>query len=176
MHPVRLIANLLFYVSRLLAILIAIVALYALIIILLHQAAPSASLPIQVTADGSFRIYYPFTTSVLLLGDYSTGYLFSNFFAIAFYGAFLWLLGDVFKTFRQPRLFTPMGVARLSRFYITNLTVPLVLVSIYALSGEPFSNMLHIILLHAVIGVFAFFMAAIFRQGLNLQEEQDLTL
>jgi hypothetical protein len=176
MHPVRLIANLLLYVSRILALLIAIIALYALLVILLHGALPSASLPMKVLADGSFRIYYPFTNTVFLLGDYSSGYLFSNFFAILFYGTFLWLLGDVFKTFRQQRLFTATGVARLSRFYITNLTVPLLLVSVFALSGEPLATMLPIILLHAVIGVFAFFMAAIFKQGLNLQEEQDLTL
>jgi hypothetical protein len=36
-------------------------------------------------------------------------------------------------------------------------------------------DMIRIGVLHLVIGVFAFFMAAIFKQGLLLQEEQDLT-
>jgi hypothetical protein len=41
--------------------------------------------------------------------------------------------------------------------------------------GSELVDIVRIIMLHLVIGVFAFFMAAIFRHGVVLQEEQDLT-
>ena len=56
-----------------------------------------------------------------------------------------------------------------------NLIVPFVFLALIAVFGEEMIDIVRIILLHLVIGVFAFFMAAIFKQGLVLQEEQDLT-
>ena len=44
-----------------------------------------------------------------------------------------------------------------------------------AFFGHEIIDILRITLLHLVIGVFAYFMAAIFKQGVHLQEEQDLT-
>jgi hypothetical protein len=92
------------------------------------------------------------------------------------YGLFFWLLSDIFKTFRQPKLFTPSGVNRLKRFYVGNLTIPILMLLVLAVSGDEVANLVSVTFLHMILGVFAFFMAAIFQQGLLLQEEQDLTL
>jgi hypothetical protein len=43
------------------------------------------------------------------------------------------------------------------------------------LFGDEYIDVARIALLHLVIGIFAFFMATIFKQGFVLQEEQDLT-
>jgi predicted permease len=87
---------------------------------------------------------------------------------------FLWLLGGVFQAFKQERLFTKKGFSQLSRFYSVNLTVPVLILIILAVLGQEVQDIIRITFLHLVIGVFAFFMAAIFKQGLFLQEEQDL--
>jgi hypothetical protein len=176
MRPVRFIASILYFVARISSIMVQFVTIYALVVVLLYENNPSTSLPFQVLADGGFRLFLPFTKTTFLLGDYTTSYLVSNLMIMGFYGLFLWLLADVFYTFKQTRLFTPKGVTGLSRFYITNLLVPFVFIVLLLLFGNELLDIVRITLLHLVIGVFAYFMAAIFKQGLVLQEEQDLTL
>jgi hypothetical protein len=175
MKAVRLTAGILYHLSRFLSVLILLIVGYATAIILIYQVYPSATLPFRVLENNSFRLLLPFTQTPFLLGDYTVAYLVSYLSTMAFYGLFLWMLSDVFKTFRQPKLFTPKGVLRLSRFYILNLVVPFVFLLLLLWFGQEIIDIVRIILLHLVIGVFAFFMAAIFRQGLILQEEQDLT-
>ncbi|HYC27985.1 MAG TPA: DUF2975 domain-containing protein [Chitinophagaceae bacterium] len=169
MKSVRIVANILYYLTRVAAMLYLITAVYCLGVVILGG-------PINIK-DGGFLIYYPFTTTTFLLGDYNSAYLTMMISIISFYGVFLWLLSNVFNTFRQSKLFTSKSVMRLSRFYITNLTVPVIsLIAALLFYHDAVSDVLMITFLHLVIGIFAFFMAAIFRQGLVLQEEQDLTL
>lgn len=175
MKTVRPIASILFYITRIAAIIVFVIAAYATGILLLYKNDPNAGLPMRVLDDGSFRIFYPFTQKPFLLGDYTTSYLVSNLLTVAFYGLFLWLLSGVFHAFKQIKIFTRKGVMQLSRFYMINLIVPFVFLALLAVFGDEMIDIVRIILLHLVIGVFAFFMAAIFKQGLLLQEEQDLT-
>jgi hypothetical protein len=174
MKTVRLVSSVLFYVSRAAAFLFLLTAVYSAGVVLSYYYSSSAALPIQIT-DQYFTIFYPFTRTPFLLGDYTASFLFSSFLTIAFYGLFLWLLSDVFRAFRQQKLFTKKGVSRLSRFYITNLLVPLLLLLMLLLFQNDISDLVRIMFLHLVIGIFAWFMAAIFKQGVILQEEQDLT-
>jgi hypothetical protein len=174
MKTVRLIATILFYLSRLGAVAVLATAVYASVILLLHYTTGANNLPIKIE-EGHFTIYYPFTHQAFLLGDYTSVYLFSNLVIVVFYGVFLWLLSGVFHAFKQKKLFTPKGVAQLSRFYITNLIVPFLFFLLFLIFKNEMSDLIRIIFLHLVIGVFAFFMAALFKQGLVLQEEQDLT-
>lgn len=176
MKPLRFTAGMLSPVAKLLAFLLTAVAGYALVLLAFFAISPqTASLPLRV-AGGRFEIYYPFTQVPFLLGDYSAGYLIPVLLTTCFYGLFFYLLGGVFDAFRQKKLFVPKGVRRLSRFCVSNLVLPLLilLVSLACRMGE--ADMLVIAVLHAVLGVFAYFMTAIFREGLGLQEEQDLTL
>lgn len=174
MKAVRHTATILFYLSRIMAIMVFVITVYALAVILLSLTGPSPALPIRIFDNGTFHIFYPFTNTPFLLGDYTSSYLVSNLSIIAFYSVFLWLLSGVFHAFKQPRLFTQKGVMQLSRFYITNLIVPLIFLILLAVFGQELLDIFRITLLHLVIGIFAFFMAAIFKQGLILQEEQDL--
>jgi hypothetical protein len=175
MKTVRFTAGILYYLSRIAAVIILLIAVYALGVILLHLNNPSSSLPISVPGDGSFQIFFPFTEAPFLLGDYTAPYLVSNLLTVGFYGLFLWLLSCVFHAFKQQKIFTRRSVNRLSRFYIVNLVVPFIFIGLLAVFGQTVIDVVRIILLHLVIGVFAWFMAAIFKQGLVLQEEQDLT-
>lgn len=174
MKTVRSIASLLFYLSRIAAVVFLVTALYATAVVILFHYTSSPSLPIRVQ-QSAFTLFYPFTQKAFLLGDYTTTFLVTYLFLMTFYGIFLWLLSDVFRAFRQQKLFTPKGVLRLSRFYITNLLVPVLFMALVLVFQSEMSDLVRIMFLHLVIGVFAWFMAAIFKQGLILQEEQDLT-
>jgi Protein of unknown function (DUF2975) len=174
MKTVRFTASILFYLSRVSAVLFLTTGFYAIAVVLLSHYTSAQWLPITIE-QGHFAIFYPFTKKTFLLGDYTASFLFTNLFTIAFYGFFLWLLSDVFRAFRQQKLFTQKGVMRLSRFYVTNLVVPVWFLLLVLLFQNDMTDLIRIMFLHLVIGVFAFFMAAIFKQGLILQEEQDLT-
>lgn len=175
MHTARSIAGVLYFLSRIAAWLFTAVLVYTFTVLVLSVTGLVHSLPIEITKAGSFTIFYPFTKTPFLLGDYTTDFMVSSLSFIAFYTLFVWFLGDVFHAFRQPKLFTPKGVSQLSRFYITNLALPVLFLLLVGLFGQELSDMLRIGFLHIVIGIFAYFMASIFRQGLVLQEEQDLT-
>lgn len=176
MNTVRFIARILYYISRAVAVVILATTIYAVIILILSGGGNREFLPIQVLDDGTFEIFFPFTRAPFLLGDYTMTFMVSYFLTLGFYGLFLWLLGGVFYTFKQSKLFTSKGVIQLSRFYILNLAVPFVFLLLFAAFGHEFFDVLRIMPLHLVIAVFAFFMTAIFKQGVLLQEEQDLTL
>ena len=68
MKSVRIVANILFYLTRVAAVLYLITAVYSLLVIVLHAAGANAPM---VAEEGRFEIYYPFTTAPFLLGDYN---------------------------------------------------------------------------------------------------------
>jgi Protein of unknown function (DUF2975) len=173
MKAVKGIASLFFYLTRLAALVYFLLAAYVGIVLLLSRL--TSNLPIQIREEG-FVIYYPFTKTPFFLGDYSAAYIVPTLLTILLYVFFIWLLSEVFNAFRGERLFIPQNVARLTRFYVLNLVGPVGCVLFLLIAGDIYSNAVIIALLHVLAGIFAFFMAAIFRQGLILQEEQDLTL
>ena len=175
MHTARSIAGILYFLSRIAAWLFTLILAYTFTVLLLSTTWLVHSLPIEITKEGAFTIFYPFAQTPFLLGEYTANYIVSNLSLLGFYTLFLWFLGDVFHAFKQPKLFTPKGVSQLSRFYRTNLALPVLFLLLVGLFGQALSDMLRISFLHIIIGVFAYFMASIFRQGLVLQEEQDLT-
>ncbi|MDB5231237.1 MAG: hypothetical protein JWN76_2042, partial [Chitinophagaceae bacterium] len=126
-------------------------------------------------------IMYPFSEKPFLLGDNTVGYIATAISAFLLYAIFCWLLAMVFKTFLLKKLFTPENAAVLRRFYLFNFILPVLLLAINLLANKSFaryslSDFIMIIFLHWVIGIFAFFMATIFKQGVRLQNEQDFTI
>lgn len=176
MNKVQPIATLLFYLSRLASVVYTIAGVYAGIIIILFRLTSISNLPINVSQSGRLEIYYPFTRIPFLLGDNSKYFYIILSLIPIFYGIFLWLLSNVFNAFRQQKLFTKKAVEHLKRFYIVNLSFPAAILLILFLLNEDVKDLIMLTILHVVLGVFAFFIASIFKQGLLLQEEQDLTL
>jgi hypothetical protein len=175
MKAVRFIAAILFQTSRIGAILFLATGIYASAVVLLFRLFHATWLPIEIDSNNAFRIFYPFTRKAFLLGDYTSQFIITNFFTIIFYGFFLLLLSGVFYAFRQQKLFTKGSVTSLTRFYFINLVIPVFFLILLLLFQNDVYDLIRIVCLHLVIGIFAFFMAAIFKQGLLLQEEQDLT-
>jgi len=170
MKKVRLLATALFYITRAAAIPYLLTAFYCIFCFVFQTGG------LEYTESGEhFVIYYPFTKTRFLLGD-STGfyYIFEMIALIGLYGVFFWLLGNVFDAFRQSKLFTEKNVKRLRLFYTLNFTVPLPFLIAHLCYSYEVAILISLTLLHFVIGIFAYFMAVIFEQGLNLQTEQDL--
>src|SRR5689334_15167993 len=105
MKNVRLLSRLLFYLARIMAIVVLLVFVYALVVLLLSYNSSASSIPIRIFDNGTFEILFPFTNKPFLLGDYNAAYLVPNLLIVAFYGLFLWLLGSVFHAFKQEKLF-----------------------------------------------------------------------
>lgn len=169
MKLVKFISLIGYYLTRIISIAYLATALYILCAAVFKLSA------LAVLPNNRFVIYYPFTKKPFLLGSaYSTIYIVEMILLIAFYGVFFWFLSNVFKTFRQKKLFTIQGIKHLKLFYITNLLVSPILflvLSFYSIEDYPY---VAIIVAHGIIGIFALFIAAIFEQGVNLQQDQDL--
>src|SRR5215217_6534932 len=152
MRTVRIIATLLYYCSRIASFLYLFTAAYALVVLLFSFNTSASWVPVHVGENGSFQIFYPFTKTIFLLGDYNPWYITISILTIGFYGLFLWLLSDVFYAFKQTKLFTRKGFLQLSRFYIANLTVPVLLLLLLASFGRELNDIIRITFLHLVIG------------------------
>ena len=123
-----------------------------------------------------FAVCYPFTQTPFLNGDNNWGYILFGFLLhLFFYGLFFWIVSNVFKVFFQPKLFTENGVKQLKYFYLINMFIPPILALMAKIVMGRIEEGLDIVaVIHFILGVFAYFLAAIFKQGLKLQKEQDL--
>ena len=170
MKNVKIIATTLFYITRLLAILYLATTLYSIISLLAEWN--------YFTKDSGkhFTICFPFTDTPFLTGENNWAYKVFNFIVpIGFYGLFFLLVSNVFNVFKQPKLFTVYGVNQLRWFYLSNMTIPwmtILLATIFY--GKIEEGLEWVAIIHFFLGVFAYFLAAIFKQGLQLQNEQDL--
>jgi hypothetical protein len=90
------------------------------------------------------------------------------------YGIFFWLSSKVFKVFFQTKLFTEENILHLKRFFSYNIFFPLPIVIMASFFVEVESIIWGLVFIHFMLGIFCFFLANIFKQGLYLQNEQDL--
>lgn len=166
---VKIISRLLTYFCRVLAVGYLLIVLYSAICL-------ATGTGITPYGDGKFlHINYPFTDTPFLNVDNNLTYMLSSFLSVLlFYGLFFLLTAQVFRIFYQPRLFIMPHIASLQRFYLYNLFVPGIATLISLLFVPVEGIVWGLILVHMLLGVFAYFLSAIFKQGLNLQNEQDL--
>lgn len=169
MKTTHILSRILFYFTRFLAIVYFFLAAYSVFTFM-------TGLFLTFKDNGKyFQVCYPFTSHPLMLGNYNIAYILFDFLApLSLYGLFFLLSSNVFKVFYQPKLFTANGIFHLRSFYLSNLLIPSMVLFV-AFFFVPLDNEVWLfIILHGMLGVFAYFLAAIFKQGLNLQNEQDL--
>ncbi|QJB41582.1 DUF2975 domain-containing protein [Chitinophaga oryzae] len=170
MRRTKIISKILFYISRTLAMGYLLMIVYAVVCLLTGWNVQSA------TSGGAFvNILFPFTNSPFLIIDTAPTYIiFSFLLPLVLYSLFFWLASEVFKVFHQPRLFSSENVVHLRRFYLFNVFIP----GAAALLSRPFTvvekDIWLLVIVHFFLGIFIYFLAAIFTQGLQLQKEQDL--
>ena len=169
MNSVKIISRGLYFICLLLA------SVY-LLSVLVSLVAFVTGWGYEAINNGSrFAIKYPFTRTNFLLGESAVSYKLFNFLApITFFGLFFLSLSKVFNHFTKDKLFTQDGVVKMRQFYLLNLIVPGVLLLLQTIFGkmEEGFDVLTVVLF--ILGIFAFFLAAIFKQGVKLQNDQDL--
>lgn len=127
--------------------------------------------------DGNryLHINYPFTGRAFLIVDNNFGYIIFSFLLILVsYGIFFLLSAGVFRVFFQPKLFTRENIGQLKVFYIYNIFFPLPLAVTAGFFVEVEAMIWGLVFTHFMLGIFCLFLANIFAQGVNLQNEQDL--
>jgi hypothetical protein len=174
MKTARVVAGVLYVISLFAALFYILTALYAAFVIVIHGWRGTSLF--NEIEDNQFTIDYPFTDVPFLIGSNTPLFLWMLVVIFAGYGVFAVLIGRVFTIFRQDKLFTASAVRRLRYFYLANFIVPPAVLAVNLFFTKDVQDLVIISILHAVIGVFAWLMAAIFKQGLALQEEQDHTL
>ncbi|PIF44816.1 hypothetical protein CLU96_1811 [Chryseobacterium sp. 52] len=121
------------------------------------------------------HINLPFTEQPFLnIEDNYPYIIFSFLLVLTSYGIFFWLSAIVFKVFFQSKLFTKEHILQLKRFYIYNIFIPLPVVILASFFVEVESMIWGLVFIHFMLGIFCLFLANIFKQGLHLQNEQDL--
>jgi hypothetical protein len=169
MARVKAISRILHYISRILALGYLATTLYAIICLLTSWGIQ------QYGAGDHLHILYPFTNIAFLNIENNPSYIIWSFLLpLSLYSLFFWLASNVFKVFYQPKLFSLRNILPLRRFYLLNIMVPGVCA---ILSGffVPLENAIWVlVIVHFFLGTFTYFLAAIFKQGLQLQNEQDL--
>lgn len=165
------------FISRILFVLTRLAALGYGLSFALSALAFATGWSLHVNDQQSrFVIYYPFTTKPYLLGEYNSGYLCMFLLLLGMYTLFFYLVSRVFTVFTQTRLFTTYGIRQLQWFYRGNLLLPS-LVTVLISLVYPLSSPVEVLIsLHFLLGVFTYFLAVIFEQGLTLQNEQDLII
>ncbi len=169
MNNVKLVSKLLFYLTQFLAGFYFLMVTHSSIALLTGWS-------LKFKENGKyFQVSFPFTKTPILTGDYNLPYIFLEFlFPIGLYGLFFLLLSNVFKLFFQSRLFTKNSIKHLKIFYRSNFIMPGIMFLLVSFICQPETSGIIVIVLHGIIGIFAFFLSAIFKQGVALQNEQDL--
>ncbi len=171
MKTVRIISNVLHACSLFLAVGYCATALYAMIVLTLKTPQ------FQLLNEGRrFAILFPFSTKNFLLGENIGAQMVSMVSLIGLYGLFFYMVSTVVAIFREQKWFTKQGMMRLRYFTYANLTIPAIVYATHRIFWEVESPAEILVALHALLGVFALFIAAIFEQGLHLQNEQDLII
>lgn len=169
MDAVKILSKILFYLARLLAAIYLGSAFHSMIAL-----ATGWSLVYRENAK-FFSVCFPFTQTPFLTGDNNFAYMVFGFLVpMSLYGVFFLLLSNVFKVFFQARLFTENHIKHLRWFYLANLILPTVVTLLSRIFSEVDEIAGVLIGLHFLIGIFTYFLAAIFKQGVHLQNEQDL--
>ncbi|MBC9795088.1 DUF2975 domain-containing protein [Sinomicrobium weinanense] len=168
MRRTKIIAKTLYIISLVLAIGYSITTLYAAFCIV-------TGIRTSIFDKNLLHIFYPFTTKPFLIAENNTLYIiFSLLLPLGLYSIFFWMSSNVFRVFLKPVLFTARNVVHLKRFFGFNLVAPALATVIGSFFVPIEDFILALVVVHFFLGIFIYFLAAIFNQGIGLQNEQDL--
>ena len=169
MIPARLISKLVAFIFLLLGAVYGLTFLYSLICLFTGWNL------VPFSEGKQLNILYPFSGKPFLILDNNGPYIvFSFLLPCLLYAGFFFLTSRMFGVFKRPRLFTAPNHLQLKRFYVFNLLVPPLSVTVAFFFVEIEFIVGVLVVLHLIMGIFVWFVAAIFRQGIQLQNEQDL--
>lgn len=163
------IARIVYFISRVLALIYFFVLGYSLLCLI-------TGVQMKISDNGQIAsILYPFSENPIFHLENHKAYLILGFVLPLFLYAFFFLAtSNVFKIFTLDRLFTKENIKYLRLFYAINLFLPLPITILCSFFIEIPNGLWMLSLVHFILGVFIYFLAEIFTQGIGLQDEQDL--
>ena len=159
----------LFYLTRMASLSILLLIGFFLISLLTHN---------YQMINGQFQMAIPFLPETFIKGFYRLNILVTITLVMVFIMVFFYLLSNIFKTFKAPKLFTGKAIKQLNYFGLLNLVAaPLLflIIDFLIMEKQQIGNILNY-LLTFILGIFLLFIAAIFKQGHQVQNENDLTI
>ncbi|MFO7978113.1 MAG: hypothetical protein R6U64_05585 [Bacteroidales bacterium] len=171
MQTSKSIATILYWASRLLAVVYALLFLYSAFCLM-------AGVCVKESSDGTFmHILVPFSDARLMNIDNNLPYkIFSFLVPLGLYTLFFYLTANVLQVFAQNRFFTRKNLKHLVCFYRGNLFIPLPVAFLSSFFVEVTLSVWMLVFVHFISGIFVYFMAQIFYQGLGLEDERDLII
>ncbi|MAU26448.1 MAG: hypothetical protein CMH48_04580 [Muricauda sp.] len=128
--------------------------------------------------ENRFQISIPLFPELFIKGFYEQNIIVAITLVMFYFGVFFYVLSLIFKSFKSEKLFTEKVVKSLNRFAILNLVVfpALYIIIHFVVMKKSGYNDIHNLILSLILGVFILFIAAIFKRGLKVQNENDLTI
>lgn len=177
MTLIRIISRGLKWLAVILALGYGLSCIYCAFVMVLHAFLPAAAwVPFEEFGD-RFVILFPFTKVGFITERLHRGSQLLVLVILGSYSMFFYLLGHLFTAFSQQKLFSDRSVEALKHFSRLSLSLPVLVFLFYALvTNEAGMGEVLLLMAHLLVGVFALFLLAIFREGYHLQQEQDLTI
>lgn len=131
---------------------------------------------IPMQNDLKFRINYPFTDIQMVTGIYGTSQIFYNILGLIFITLFFFFALKCFNEISKEQIFNKNAVKWFKRFSILNLAFGLVGLFLFFYNNMIDGYSLYFYLPLLMFGVVIFFIVEFFKKGLELQQENDLTI
>ena len=127
--------------------------------------------------NGRYFIDIPLTRT-FIEGDYQFNVILTISLGLIFGAIFFFVLSNIFKGLREKIIFNKIAINSLSYFTILNLVVgPILYLLIhFIIMRKDNYRDIHNLILHIIFGVIALFLTYIFKQGTQVQQENDLTI
>ena len=129
-------------------------------------------------ADGRFYIGAPLFKENLINAPFEHPIILSIILSLVYIGTFFYCLSTIMKSFQGQTLFNKSVIVRLYAFAGLNLVVfPIFFVVLeYIILRKDGLGNIHNLFLSIILGIGVLFVAAIFKSGLKVQKENDLSI
>ena len=124
-----------------------------------------------------FTIAIPLSESVIK-GDYRNNVIVTICLTLGYYVIFLFVVSQIFKTFKAKVLFTERTLKQLRYFALLNLAIGpslYFLIHFIIMNHTNFRDLPNL-LLSLFLGICTLFIIEVFKNGFNIQSENDLTI
>ena len=117
-------------------------------------------------------------TGTFIEGDYQFNVILTISLGLVFGAIFFFVLSNIFKGLKNAMIFNRLAIRSLAYFTILNLVVgPVLYILIhFVIMQKDNYRDIHNLILHIIFGIVALFLTYIFKQGAQVQQENDLTI
>ncbi|MDC6388127.1 DUF2975 domain-containing protein [Maribacter sp. PR1] len=127
--------------------------------------------------DGRYKMNIPLLENYIH-GEHKTNVFITISIGLLFGTIFLYMLSNIFKTFKRETLFTQIAVKRMNQFALLNLLGSpfLYLIIHYIIMKHNHYRDIHNPIIHITLGLLILYGTAVFKRGFEVQSEHDLTI